>query len=688
FSIFQHIFFVALFAFAPFFFAGIFLTATFRLFSHRSSKVYAADLMGAAVGSVLAIFVLKLGGINANLLLAALAVLPGVLILFNKYSKKLKKIAVLFLLTGLFTTFLLNYLYGFLGEIPFAKGAYKDMDRLLTRPESKTRVLESRWSAFGRTDLVVDEEDPDEMIIFVDGGAGSAMYRFDGDPMGLDSSALKDFPGYFPLKLLSEEEKEKVLIIGSGGGREVLVSLLGGAKEITAVEVNKDLVDLMQKYSNYNGGIYNGFPGVKVVVEEGRNFIRSTREKYDLIILSIPITKTSRSPEGFALTENFLFTVESINDYLDRLRADGRLVVVAHNDMEIFRLVNTSLAALTRRGVDSETAMKHFYTLGSDIFPVFVLKKSPLSAQEAETIHLNLHEDNYTTLTSYVPYIEQIKQSIPLDEGFYYEHYILNKALYLMYSGYVSSNELSDIAGFDLRAVTDNDPFFYKFEIGLPSVITFLLLLSSIALVVGCFFKPISIENESPRNKIRILLLFSFLGVGFMLIEIPLFQKFILFLGQPVYSVAVLLFSLFIGAGIGSWISGFLWGRKTLFKLRLAAMIVGWNVVIYVLFLEDVFDFFLGTSFFTRIVISILLLMPLGFFMGMPFPLGIKLLDESDLKQHVPRMWGVNGIGSVLGSTLAIALAISLGFTYSMLAGALLYMLIPVFLPLNFNRNI
>ncbi len=197
FSVFQHIFFTALFAFAPFFFAGIFLTVTFRLFSNRSSKVYAADLMGAAAGSVLTIFVLKLGGIDANLLLAALAVLPGNFILFNKRSKKLKKITMLFLLTGFFTIFLLNHLYGFLGEIPFAKGAYKDMDRLLARPESKMRVLESRWSAFGRTDLLVDEEDPDEMIIFVDGGAGSAMYRFDGDPMSLDSSALKDFPGYF-----------------------------------------------------------------------------------------------------------------------------------------------------------------------------------------------------------------------------------------------------------------------------------------------------------------------------------------------------------------------------------------------------------------------------------------------------------------------------------------------------------
>jgi hypothetical protein len=273
-SILQHIFFVALLAFAPFFLGGIFLTAAFRLFADRSSKVYAADLIGASIGSLLTVFLLKMGGINTNLLLAVIASLPAILLVFKKSLTKLKKMTLLFLLAGLFSIFLLNYLNNFLGSIPFARGSHKDMERLLARPESKASGIESRWSAFGKTDLVADEEDPAEMIFFVDGGAGTAMYRFDGDPIRLDSTELKDFPGYFPLKLLSEKEKEKVLIIGSGGGREVLISLLGGAKEITAVEVNRDLVDLMKKYSNFNGGIYNDFPGVKVVVEEGRNFTR------------------------------------------------------------------------------------------------------------------------------------------------------------------------------------------------------------------------------------------------------------------------------------------------------------------------------------------------------------------------------------------------------------------------------
>ncbi len=679
-SFFHHILLATLLAFVPFSFGGIFLAAAFRLFADKSSKVYAADLIGASIGSVLIIFLLKLGGINVNLLVAVVASIPAALLITpNESSKKSKKMALFLLMGGLTSIFLLNYLSNFLGAIPSARGAHKEMAHLLAHPTRQASVIDSRWSAFGRTDLVRDENDPNEMVFFVDGTAGTVMYKFEKDLTSLDSHELRNFSGYFPFKLLPEEEKEKVLIIGSGGGREVLISLLGGAKEITAVEVNRDLVNLMKKYADFNGGIYNDFPGVKVVVAEGRNFIRATKEKYNIIMLSIPVTKTSRSPEGFALTENYLFTVESINDYLDRLKANGRLIVVAHEDVEIFRLIFTSLMALKKRGISSSSAMEYLYTVGPEMFPVFVLKKSPLTPEEAQRVHLNMHEHNYSTHSSFIPFIEQAKHPIPLADGTYYEHFMLNQALYLILQGEASPDELVKIANFDLSAVTDDDPFFYRFDIGLPSVISFLLFFSTIAIIGGWLIRPgYTNEGKNPRNNILFLLLFSSLGIGFMLIEISLFQKFILFLGQPIYSVAVLLFSLLIGAGIGSWMGGILWERRTLFKLRLAALIVGLVVMAYAILLKQVFVLFLGAPFFTRILVSFLLLMPLGVFMGIPFPMGMKLLDEFGLEHYVPRMWGVNGIGSVLGAALAIALAISFGFSYAMTLGAILYILISI----------
>jgi len=436
----------------------------------------------------------------------------------------------------------------------------------------------------------------------------------------------------------------------------------------------------MKKYSDFNGGIYKGFPRVKVLVEEGRNFVRRTRETYDIIMLVIPVTKTSRSLEGFALTENFLFTVQSINDYLDLLTPNGQLIVGTHDDLEISRLIFTSLAALETRGIDTPSAMKHIYVVGPERLPIFVLKKSPFSPNEAQRVHLGMHKYDYATHSSFIPYIPQVKHTISLGEGIYYEHDMLNQSLYLIANGEVSPEEVIKTASHEIGAVTDDDPFFYKFDLGLPPVIVLLLAFSTIALGLGWLIRPIGtrnggipLRNDSSFNRIRFLLLFSFLGVGFMLIEIPLFQKFILFLGQPVHAMATLLFSLLVGGGIGSWASGSFWRGNAVSKLRLAAMIVALLVTIYILFLGRVFALFLGAPFYFRLTISFMLLSPLGFFMGIPFPQGLKLLEETGFSIYIPRMWGINGIGSVLGSALAIAWSISFGFSYAMVFGAILY---------------
>ncbi|HUT44025.1 MAG TPA: hypothetical protein VMW95_06785 [Desulfobacterales bacterium] len=686
--LFQRIGMAALLAFVPFFWGGIFLSSAFRLYTCKSSYIYAADLIGASIGSILAVALLDLGGIGSNLFVAIVASLPACFYIFKASVPKFRRFAYLLLTVCIIAIFIFDTLGVSLGKIPFAKSAGKEMDQYLRHPTAGASVVDSRWSAFGRTDLIATKDKPDERVFFVDGTAGTAMYRFNQDIKTLDRPEFKKFSGYFPFEILAEHEKEKVLIIGAGGGREVLVSLLGGAKEITAVEVNKDLVALMKKHSEFNGGIYNGFKGVKVVAEEGRSFIRSTEENYNIIMLSIPVTKTSRSPEGFALTENFLFTVESINDYLDRLKPNGRLIVVAHADMEIYRLVFTSLSALQQRGITSSEAMKHIYTVGTEMFPVFVLKKTPLTPQEANQVHLNMHKHEYSALSSFIPFVEQKTYYIPVGEETYLKHQMLNDALYFISLGQISPDKFWDVAGLDLKPVTDNDPFFYKFDIGLPSIINILMVLSAIAMTGGWFIKPGYLrESGTLGNNIRFLLLFSFLGVGFMLIEIPLIQKFILFLGQPVYSVAALLFSLLIGAGTGSWISGSIWQSRTLAKLRVSVTAVSLLTGLYILFLDNIFTYYLGMPFFIRILISFCLLSPLGFFLGMPFPLGMKLLDELGLQHDVPRMWGVNGIGSVLGSTLSVALAVSFGFSYAMFLGALFYMsLFILFFTLRVNE--
>jgi len=206
----HHALLAATLTFFPFFFAGIFISAAFRVFAERSPQLYASDLIGASLGAILVVLSLKLGGINANLLVAFLGSLPMGLLMYRQGLKKLRKVIPLALIAGLFSIFLGNTLIGFLGEVPLGRGPHKEIVHLLAHPTSMARVIDSRWSAFGRTDVVADENDPNEISLFIDGTAGTTMYRFDGDLKSLERHEFTDFSEYFPFELLSEREKEKV----------------------------------------------------------------------------------------------------------------------------------------------------------------------------------------------------------------------------------------------------------------------------------------------------------------------------------------------------------------------------------------------------------------------------------------------------------------------------------------------
>lgn len=682
----------------PFFFAGIFISAVFRLVPEKSHRLYAADLMGASLGTILALILLKLGVINAHLVVAMVALTPMILLAWFSGSNPAQKLVPIVVISGLVILLFVNVKFDLLGVVPFGQLGTKDMYHMMSRSPGKTRIIDTKWSAFGRTDLVMDETTPDYRVLFVDGVAGSVMFRYDGNIESLRIPTFLDAPEYFPFELTPDEKKKKVLIIGSGGGREILTALLGGAEEITAVEVNRDLVNLVKKYSDYNGRIYSGLEKTKVLVGEGRNFIRRSKELYDIIMLTQPVTRTARGPDGFALAENFLFTVESINDYLDHLQPDGQLSVVTHGAGETLRLIMTALAALETRGIDTSSAMKHIYSLGPEASPLFVLKKSPFTENEAEKIHLKMHELNFDNELAFIPFIKQQQHKSLLSDGTEYYHYMLNAVLYLLSQGLVTPEDIIEASNADIRSVTDNNPFFYKFSLGLPRVVKLALIISGIALAIGMLIRPGSRPPKKDRPaRFRCLILFSLLGVGFMLIEIPLIQKFTLFLGQPVYAMAVLLFSLLAGVGLGSLTSGHFWKSGTVLKLQAASMMVAVLVLLFIPLLDHVFNLFLGSSLSLRTAISFFMLAPLGFFMGMPFPLGLKSLEELGFTQYVPKMWGINGLGSVLGSALAIALAISYGFSYALFLGAALYVSIALIhafrfqtvkLGLNYLKNL
>ena len=182
-------------------------------------------------------------------------------------------------------------------------------------------------------------------------------------------------------------QRESAVVIGSGGGIDVVTLLAADYKKIAAVEINSDFIDIVKKYSVYNGNIYNNHPNVTVFNQEGRTFIRSENRQFDLIHMSLPIIKSARNIGSYALTENHLFTYEAFNEYWEALNPNGYLIVVAHYTGEAYRLVANIVKAFESNGISSQTAMKHIVLIGRDSAPALILRKKAFTEEDAEVYY-------------------------------------------------------------------------------------------------------------------------------------------------------------------------------------------------------------------------------------------------------------------------------------------------------------
>lgn len=685
--------FLTLIVMPPFFFGGVTLAAAFRRFASQSPRLYAFDLAGAALGSLAVVWALnRFGGVNTVLFAAAVAALSSLSFVFHRRprGRHVWLPASVFVASGLL--FVLNLGDGVIGDVPLRKNPDKEMSLLLNDSRIDAEIIDTRWSAFGRTDLVRQSADPSLMGLYIDGAAGTSMFRWNGsldDTTGMLRELKHGFTGSFPLALMEDSQKDSALIIGPGGGRDVLVNLLWGVRNITAVEVNPDFVALMRKYEDYNGGLYTRTPNVRVVVEEGRNFLKRSDDRYDIIMLTLPITKSSRSFQGYALTENFLFTKESFQDYFDHLTPEGTLIIVAHSLPESVRLLTTALAAFADRGIEVTDAMKRLYVLGNSYMPVVVFQKRPFERERAQLLHSSLHLSGFDGRTSYVPYARQqvIRLKDADTDSVEGEWLMMNQSLLDLAHGDMTFNELIQEFPLNVQPATDDRPFFFSYRRGLPVVLNQLLWLSF--LFVGIVvLGPAALRRRQRRSRLRldlaelprhvrmpasIVVLFLGIGIGFMLIEISLLHKLQLFLGKPTLALSLLLFALLIGSGLGSIASGRVQPKHRIKAIWLSAAVVGLIVPVATIFLPPLFEAILRLGA-TRFVVAALAVMLIGFPMGFPFPMGIRLLKERSQERDIPWMWAVNGAASVFGAVLAVSAAVLWGYSASFWLGAASYL--------------
>ena len=648
----------------PFFFGGSAVTVAISRFAREISRLYLFDLAGAAAGCLLLIPILNwIGAINTVLLVAALASGAAVLFSLDPAVRLFQRVACGVVAAGLLGLLGFNLITGRI-EIRMAKGF------------AERNVVFSKWNSFSRITVEGDERTGYE--IKIDSDAATRIV-----PRSNNIRAHSYQFGRIEALAYHVRPASTALIIGPGGGMDVMGARVFHVNSITAVEVNPIIArDVMssERFLNFSEGLYHQ-PDVRVVVDEGRSFIRSSAKKYDLIQATMVDTWAATAAGAFALTENNLYTVEAFDDYVNHLTDDGVLTMTRwyfEPPDQLLRLVSLTRAMMKDLGISNPE--RHIMLIRDprskdERTPAtFIFKKSELSDDEVKAI-------------------EKVAEAI----GFELLYTPLTRPDNL-FTTMITASNAADVWGpfeTNIEPVRDNNPFFFNSlrlsnlgralggtgewqKTNLGTLVLFSLFGVTSVLVIVFILGPLVFRRRAlatrTKTKLGYLLYFACLGAGFIIVEMAMVQKFILFLGHPVYALAVVLFSILTFSAIGSQLTGRFNERELGGTLTKVLLLLVALVIVYILVLPPIFYGLVHLALWLRIVIAVFLIAPLAVLMGMPMPTGIRILSEH-AAEIIPWAWGVNGAASVMGTVAALVIAILSGFNQALAAGSALYLI-------------
>ncbi len=663
---------------APYLFAGLAIGGTFIRYPRRTGLLYAANLAGSGLGCLSFVLLVSPVGATRLLALSSLLALAPLAVLARRWNwaRGLAAAWALVMAAALFS-----------GEDSvFNKIVPEKNKQYEVLYKDRTRYEYTEWNPISRIDVIHSVDKPRSKFILMDGDAMAYLTAFDDFK---DSKVSPDRQGaYSALGRTSE----RTLIIGAGGGLDVMVAYFEGSKHIDAVEINPTTYKLdTETYSSFLGDLFKK-DNVKLFLGDGRAFARRTKNQYDVITLYATDTLLALSSGAYTLLDNYLYTKDAFKDYLKLLSDDGCIQIVRwyydKKDRETLRVFTTMLEAMKELGY--KDPLSHVLVLGfSNQMANVMVKKTPFTQADENRVG---------------DFMALARSKGSLDYGVLYSAGLLRANPGLAsangYFGFAQSflagkqAEFYDAYPFKVSPVTDDSPFFYQYtkwrggEKGeqfisnyydrirgswhvfvLTSLLLQAAVLSAVFVLLPLVLSRASLGGLRPGSFS--LVYFASIGLAFMFMEMSVIQKFCLFLGTPIYSMAATVPAILVFAGLGSLASRKLENRKANLP-ALATLAAAVLVLLLSWCITPVTDHFLGQARWIRVLIVLACLAPVSFCMGMPFPLGLKAASGLPGK-HIPWAWAINGSASVMASVLAVLLAMQSGFSFVLGASVLWY---------------
>ena len=680
----------------PFFFVANAIGLVLGYYRRHISLFYGADMVGAGLGSLGLLALLFRLYPTAILQVLSALVLIAAAVAWAALSHRKSGVGVL--LTLAIVPFLIPQ-----EKLHLHPSPYKALSKVLQIKD--TQIVEERIGELGILTVVASpaipfryapglsincaEEPPPQLAVFTNAEGMNVITKFDGNLSKLTYMHAQTSALAYALRRIS-----KVLVLGAGGGAEILQALSHEASEVVGVELDRGMIDLVrQRFGTFAGHLYDR-DDVRIVHSEARGFLAREGDRYDLIQIAMIDAYGASGAGMFSLSENYLYTVEAFRDALAHLNRDGYLSITRWLRLpprDSLKLFATALEASGGR----EEGRRRIVMIRSWQTVTMLLKKEPFTHEEIE--NLNAFCRRYSFDLIYYPGIarEETNRFNLLERAYFYEGV----------KGLLTQSDYVERYKFYIAPATDDRPFFYRFFkwSTLPEIYSlrgsgglylmewgYLVLIASLllAVVIGVVSILLPLAHFARKRPAtgsfthwRITGYFWMLGMAFFFLEIVLIQRFILFLAHPVVSAAVVLSTFLVFTGLGSLFAGRLMeqmgARKALVAALLVIVLFG---LIYLLGLGRIFAIFMAYPFILKLVITAGLIAPLAFAMGLPFPIGLSVLGRQT-PALIPWAWAINGFASVLSAILATLLAIHLGFTVVALMALSGYLSVSLFFP-------